>query len=163
MKTLLWMITCSFLFAAPAMSEKLPAKFNLQKITSKSKLGSKNWKKKFTVVQFWASWCDGCSKNMKKLANWKKAKKVPFKHVTVSVDETLAEAKKYLQDLPTKYKQLKRISFFDTGTVLASSLDVEAVPATFVINSKREIVGKIIGTLDAVKMKQLKEMIKGGV
>lgn len=133
---------------------------SLKKIKGNKTITNKNWKKKLTVVQFWASWCEGCSENMMKVSQLNKVKNNDVEFLPVSVDETFGEAKSYVNELPKKYRSIKKASFFDKGTQFAESADVGSLPATVVFDENRKIVSKIEGKLNRKQLKKLKRILK---
>lgn len=93
---------------------------------------------KVTVVNFWATWCVPCKKEIKnmreKLADWRK--ETDFNYMTVSIDETRAEglvrayAKAQGWDFPY---------FIDPNSDLKRSLNFQNVPFTIIVDKTGKV------------------------
>lgn len=94
---------------------------------------------KVTLVNFWATWCVPCKKEIKnirnKMAEWKQ--EVDFNYMTVSVDEARAEA------LVRSYAKSQGWDFpyyIDTNSDLMRSLNFRTVPYTIIVDANGKIV-----------------------
>lgn len=90
---------------------------------------------KFTLVDFWASWCAPCrAKNPKIKAIYKEYKSKGFEVIGVSTDRDKSKWKLAIQkdDLPWKN--------FHTST-LNRELDVTSIPYTYLLDEEGTIVG----------------------
>lgn len=95
-------------------------------------------KGKVTVVNFWATWCVPCKKEInnvrRKMADWKK--EADFNYMTVSIDESRAEglvrsyAKSQGWDFP--YYQ-------DANSDLKRSLNFQNVPFTIIVDKTGKV------------------------
>jgi len=93
---------------------------------------------KVTVINFWATWCVPCKKEIKnvreKLADWHK--EADFDYMTISIDETRAEglvrsyAKAQGWDFPY---------FIDANSDLKRSLNFQNVPFTVIIDKTGKV------------------------
>ncbi len=93
---------------------------------------------KVTLVNFWATWCVPCKKEIKnvreKLADWHKD--ADFNYMTVSIDETRAEglvrsyAKAQGWDFPY---------FIDPNKDLTRSLNFQNVPFTMIVDKTGKV------------------------
>ena len=93
---------------------------------------------KVTVINFWATWCGPCKKEIKnirqKLEGWHK--EADFNYMTVSIDESRAEgpARSYAisqgWDFPF---------YIDTNGDLKRSLNFQNVPFTIVVDKKGKV------------------------
>jgi len=96
-------------------------------------------KNKVTLVNFWATWCVPCKKEIKnvrkKMDDWKK--EADFNYMTVSVDEARAEslvrsyAKSQGWDFPY---------FIDVNSDLMRSLNFRTVPFTIIVDKNGKVV-----------------------
>ncbi len=90
-------------------------------------------KDKVTLINFWATWCVPCKKEIKnvraKLADWKK--ETDFNYMTVSIDESRAEG------LVRSYAKSQGWDFpyyIDPNSDLKRSLNFQTVPFTMIVD-----------------------------
>lgn len=95
-------------------------------------------KGKVTLVNFWATWCVPCKKEIKnvraKLPEWKK--EADFNYMTVSIDESRAEG------LVRSYAKSQGWDFpyyIDPNSDLKRSLNFQTVPFTIIIDKAGKI------------------------
>jgi thiol-disulfide isomerase/thioredoxin len=93
---------------------------------------------KVTVVNFWATWCVPCKKEIKnvreKLADWHK--EADFNYMTVSIDETRAEG------LVRSYAKAQGWDFpyyIDPNSDLKRSLNFQNVPFTIIVDKNGKV------------------------
>jgi len=95
-------------------------------------------KGKVTLINFWATWCVPCKKEIKnvrtKMADWKK--EADFNYITVSVDESRAEG------LVRSYAKSQGWDFpyyMDPNSDLKRSLNFQTVPFTMIIDKNGKV------------------------
>lgn len=93
---------------------------------------------KVTLVNFWATWCVPCKKEIKniskKMEEWKK--EADFNYMTVSVDEARAEA------LVRSYAKSQGWDFpyyIDTNSDLMRSMNFRTVPYTIIVDATGKV------------------------
>lgn len=93
---------------------------------------------KVTLINFWATWCVPCKKEIKnireKLANWHK--EADFNYMTVSIDETRAEG------LVRSYAKAQGWDFpyyIDPNSDLKRSLNFQNVPFTVIVDKNGKV------------------------
>ncbi len=110
------------------------------------------------LLQFWASWCVGCSENMETLNDMvtgqKKAILVP-----ISIDEKEEMAKAYFRKKGPKFKQVSSWALWDADASLSESLDVTSVPFLLVVDSKGKVLQSIEGHLTGLKKEKVKNLL----
>ena len=117
---------------AYAASEKITGK--AANFTLKSRSG-KNIKLselrgQVVMLNFWASWCGPCRKEMPLLEKiHKKYKRLGFTLLGVNVEENSSAAKKYLRDVKVSFPIL-----FDRTNKTSKLYDVSAMPTTILID-----------------------------
>jgi thiol-disulfide isomerase/thioredoxin len=125
--TLIFFISTSY-----AASEKLSGK--APNFTLKSRSG-KNIKLselrgQVVMLNFWASWCGPCRKEMPHLEKiHKKYKRLGFTLLGVNVEENSNDAKNYLKDVKVTFPVL-----FDNRQKTSKLYNVSAMPTTILID-----------------------------
>jgi thiol-disulfide isomerase/thioredoxin len=105
------------------------------------------------IVNFWASWCEPCQQETPLLASWYKTQH--GKVALVGLDENDSTAK------ASKFVQAKGVSYpvgFDPNMIAAGAYNIDALPQTFFLNAKHQIVDYVAGPVteaDLAKGKQL--------
>lgn len=144
---------------AQADAVKLPAKIDLSAIEGSARLTNETVKDKKVLIQFWASWCVGCSKVMEDLIPITKATD-KAKYLSISLDETKDQAKGYFKFQNETVKKLLPSSWIDPDTSLASALNVKSLPALVLIDSKGTVIESMYGHPSAEQMKKIEDFFK---
>lgn len=152
----LWLslLVSSFAFN-PVMSATLdkPAPdFTLKSLTGKNiKLSEQAGN--VVMLNFWASWCGPCRKEMPLLnALHKKYEALGFTILGINVEQELKLAKSFLADTPVEFPVL-----FDTSNTVSQAYEVIAMPTTVLIdrNGKVRYLHKGYKEGDEAKYKKL--------
>ena len=97
----------------------------------------------YYIINFWASWCAPCIKEMKSLNLLQK--KAPYLRViTISQDRNLDSAKKFFEK--NKYEKLEK--YFDKDKKILSSFSIRGLPTTFIANRDFKVFAKIEGIIE---------------
>lgn len=111
------------------------------------------------MLNFWASWCGPCRKEMPLLEEMsKRYSAAGFVLYGVNVEEDNADAKKLIKELGVTFPIL-----YDTESKASSLYNVDAMPTTVVIDKKGAIrfVNRGYKAGDEVKYReQIRELIK---
>jgi len=109
---------------------------------------------KLVIINFWATWCAPCKKEMPsldKLYQSKNFKNLQVFAVNMEQPNTL-KTKKFFDDL-----NIKKLSiFFDSNLNFVKEFKLRGVPTTVLINKKGEEFARIIGEVDFLDKKFLK-------
>ena len=133
-KKLIWIgFTLVFSISATyAASEKLSGKapnFTLKSRTGKN-IKLSELRGDVVMLNFWASWCGPCRKEMPLLEKiHKKYKRLGFTLLGVNVEENSNDAKNYLKDVRVTFPIL-----FDRTQKTSKLYDVRAMPTTILID-----------------------------
>ncbi len=121
-------------FNSFSYAEKIKA-FSLKEYASAQTYDVTQAKKK-TLINFWATWCTSCIKELDELEALKK-KYPSYEFIAISAGDTKKKIKRFLKKHPWSFKVL-----MDEDKSVSKSLGVLNLPQTWVIDKKGEIVYK---------------------
>ena len=129
--------------------------FSLPDLTGK-KVQLIDYRGKVVLLNFWATWCGPCRKEMPLFSKWQSDYGAKgFQVIGVSIDEEAAVVKEMLVKRPVTYQILMGDSKF--GDTYGG---VQALPVSFLIDAQGRIVAKYQGEADLAKMEaRIKEML----
>ncbi len=113
------------------------------------------------VVNFWASWCAPCLRELPILDRWNENwRQAGARVVAVSIDQKAANARTFVAK-----QGLSLTVLIDGPDGLARQLDLPAVPTTYVIDRNGRVVLRIEGSgeKDLEKMRTMVESLLGDV
>ena len=106
-----------------------------------SLISYKNIKAKVIIIDFWASWCGPCIKEMPNLKKYYTANKIKGLEVfSVNVDDDKKDWKKALKILKTTWTNVNSPGNFDSKTLI--TWNVEQLPSIWVLNSNGVVLAK---------------------
>ena len=113
---------------------------------------------KLVIINFWATWCAPCKREMPSLD--KLYKNSNFKNlevfaVNMEQPDTL-KTKKFFADLNIQKLKI----YFDKNFNFVKKFNLKGVPTTILINKKNEEFARIIGEVDFQDKKFLKWLLK---
>jgi len=123
-----------------------------------NEINLKEYHGKLVIINFWATWCAPCKKempsldNLNKDSNFKNLKVFP---VNVGKDNAL-KAKIFFNDLNIQNLEI----FFDPNLNLVNEFKLRGVPTTILINKKSEEFARIIGEVNFQDKKFSKWLLK---
>jgi peroxiredoxin len=87
------------------------------------------------LINFWATWCGPCRKEMPLLEQiYARYKGLGFTLLAVNVEEDSAGAEKWLKDTPVTFPVL-----FDRQNAVSKLYDVTAMPSTVIVDRKGQV------------------------
>lgn len=102
---------------------------------------------KITVLTFWASWCSPCKKELDNIAflypDWQEDYDLKLLAVTIDASQDLNKARSIVNSKAWDYEILA-----DPNQELMRKMNFQAIPQTFLINQKGEIVYSHSGYVD---------------
>lgn len=112
-------------------------------------------KHKVVLIDFWASWCGPCRKEIPTLIEaYKTYKDQGFEIVGVSLDENEVSWKRYINTANMTWPQISDLKGWKSDAALVYG--VTSIPATYLVNEKGEIIAKNIrGEQLLLKLKEL--------
>ncbi len=113
--------------------------FNLDSVKG-GKISLEDFKGRFVLLNFWATWCAPCREEMPAMDNlYKQLNNRGLEVVGVHVGPSLAGVKKFLKSVPVSFTIL-----LDKDMSLAS-WEVRGLPTTYLIDPDGKIVYKAVG------------------
>ncbi|MDZ4676662.1 MAG: TlpA disulfide reductase family protein [Oligoflexia bacterium] len=159
---ILGLIFPSMLIAGEALKlqQDFP-QFDLKIIGSKQKVSLTKLKGKVVIVNFWASWCEPCKKELplfNKIHH--ELSKQGLVIIAVNEDDEESVAIEFLKTMPLDYQSVHDIA--SNGQKLAEMCNLMAVPSTFLMNRQGKIAAIYngFGPGDEKKIrKKIKELL----
>ena len=109
---------------------------------------------KFTLINFWASWCAPCRVEHPYLMELSKNKDI--KILGINFKDKKINALKFLEELGDPYDYLAK----DSSGKQSVNFGIYGIPESILIDNKFNILKKIIGPLNEKDIKEIKEIIK---
>ena len=100
---------------------------------------------KVILVNFWATWCAPCIKEMPSLDRLKKKINKNFDVIAISVDR---DGVKKVKDFFNENKITNLEEYFDTKNSLAKEMNLIGLPTSFFINKKGDLIGYFQGDME---------------
>ena len=105
------------------------------------KLSDYAGKGKFTIVDFWASWCAPCRKQMPELIKiYDRFKNKNFEIVGVSFDNSKNEWVEYINDMKISWPQMSDLKGWDSDAIMLYA--IQGIPHTVLVNPRGIIIAK---------------------
>jgi Thiol-disulfide isomerase and thioredoxins len=124
---------------------------------SGNEINLNQYKGKLVIINFWATWCAPCKKEMPSLD--KLYQTDSFKNLQVFAvnmeQPNTSKTKKFFNDLNIKKLEI----FFDSNLNFVNEFKLRGFPTTILINKKGEEFARIIGEVDFLDKKFLKWLL----
>jgi len=125
---------------------------------SGNEINLKDYHGKLVIINFWATWCSPCKKEMPSLDNL--YQDTNFKNLQVFAvnmeQPNFIKTEKFFEDLNIKKLEI----FFDTNLNFVKEFKLRGVPTTVLINKRGEEFARIIGEVNFQDKKFLKWLLK---
>jgi thiol-disulfide isomerase/thioredoxin len=125
---------------------------------SGKEINLKDFQGKLVIINFWATWCAPCKKEMPsldKLYQDSRFKNLEILAVNMEQPNQL-KTKKFFSDLNIKKLNI----FFDINLNFVKEFKLRGVPTTILVNKKGEEFARIIGEVDFVDKDFIKWLLK---
>ena len=130
------------------------ANINLKSFDDKKIFSNKDFRKnKYTLINFWASWCAPCRVEHPYLIQLSKEKNLYI--VGVNFKDKKNNALNFLNNLGNPYNYLTK----DTNGKQSVNFGVYGVPESILINSESIVLKKFIGPLNEQDLNDIKEIV----
>ena len=101
---------------------------------------------KLTLINFWATWCAPCKKELPKLESlYQQISRSQVNIVLINIENIKYDK---IQKFFNKLKVKNLVSHFDNKLKLTKELKLRGIPITLIVNSDGKEMGRIIGDLD---------------
>ena len=100
---------------------------------------------KVLLVNFWATWCAPCIKEIPSLDRLKSKFEKNFDVIAISLDR---DGKKKVTDFFNENKIINLEKFFDINNSLAKEINLIGLPTSFFINKKGDLIGYYEGDME---------------
>ena len=110
------------------------------------KINIKDFNGSLVLMNFWATWCEPCKKEMPSLDRLQNNPKLNnLKIFVINIEkENLKKVNKFLQELNIKNLE----PYFDNPITLAKKLSLRGVPTTVLFNTEGKEFARIMGSID---------------
>ncbi len=130
------------------------AKINLKSFDDNKIYTSEDFKKsRFTLINFWASWCAPCRVEHPYLMQLSKEKNL--KILGVNFKDKKINASKFLNELGNPYYHLAK----DTKGKQSVNFGIYGIPESILINNETMVLKKFIGPLNEQNLNDIREII----
>ena len=111
------------------------------------------------VISFWAAYCNSCKKELNTIADvyedWQDETGVKLVAISIDNSRTMAKVAPYVNASDWDYEV-----YIDQNGDLKRAMGVSAIPHTFLLNSKKEIVWQHKGYVDGDEDELLEQIKK---
>ena len=119
---------------------------SLKIIDSQNNTVEINTERKILIINFWATWCAPCKKEMPSLNNL--AQKFKQEQIEIITIASGRNSIFHIEDFFLKNKIDELPKYRDPSGKTAISYKVIGLPTTIIVNSKGQEVGRILGDID---------------
>ena len=125
---------------------------------SGNEINLKDYHGKLVIINFWATWCAPCKKEMPSLDRlYQDSSFNNLEVLAVNMEQpNQIKTKKFFKKLNIKKLEI----FFDRNLNFVKEFKLRGVPTTVLINKKNEEFARIIGEVDFQNKKFLKWLVK---
>ncbi len=130
------------------------AKINLKSFNNNKIYTSEDFKKsRYTLINFWASWCAPCRIEHPYLMQLSKEKNL--KILGVNFKDKKINASKFLNELGNPYYYMAK----DTTGKQSVNFGIYGIPESILINNETIVLKKFVGPLNEQNLNDIKEII----
>lgn len=146
-------LAAALILVGTGCSNSEPAPTSTFTLLDGSKSTTSDLKGKVTLVNFWATTCVSCVKEMPQLAaTYEKFKSRGFETVAVAMSY---DPPSYVVNFAQSRQLPFKVAIDNTGEVAHAWGEIKLTPTTFILNKKGQIVKRYIGEPDFEALHQL--------
>ena len=120
-----------------------PIEFNLPLLDG-TKISLSQFKGKVVFLNFWATWCGPCRSEMPSMeAVYQKLKDKGLEILAVNLGDSKSKVSAFMNE-----NKLSFPAVLDEKSVTGSYYNVQAIPATYIIDKRGLIVARIVGSIN---------------
>ncbi len=112
-------------------------------ISGKNKISLRQFKGKVVLINFWATWCPPCREEIPDFVRLQNEYKDNLSIIGISVDQDRNPVQPFYINMKMNYPVI-----FATEKIVDEYGGISAIPTSFLVNQKGELVKKIIGYRD---------------
>ncbi len=140
---LFFLVSCSQKVDAPMskVSQNINSEFNLPNLDN-AYVSSDEYKGKYILINFWATWCAPCVKELPSLNNLNKIflKNDSFEMIAINIGQEKSVVKKFLNE-----KASVDFTVLLDEKMELSNWNVQAIPTTFLVDKTGKVLYKSEG------------------
>jgi len=157
---LLMLLTSASVFADVKIGQKA-IDFSLPSLSSPDQtVKMKSYKQKTVLLNFWASWCKGCKKEMPFLNKLASDNEGKLTVIAVNIDNKKKKANDYIDKFIAKMGGTSKIKFvYNKDKSLPKAYELDAVPCSLLIKNGK-IIKYYLGSFDEDNEKVLLNDVK---
>ena len=110
---------------------------------NKKQVNLENYSNKIYILNFWATWCDPCKKEMSSLDKLQENKDIEVFAINLE-KKNKKRTDKFFADLNIKNLSI----FYDSDLKLVKLFGIRGVPTSVILNKNREEIARVIGDID---------------
>ena len=109
-----------------------------------NKINLNSYNNQIYIINFWATWCLPCKKEMPSLDKlYSSVKEIKIFPINVDYKDKY-KSQKFFKDL-----EIKNLSiYFDINSDLVNLFRLRGIPTTIILNGKKEEIARILGEID---------------
>lgn len=111
----------------------------------------------FFILNFWATWCPPCIKEIPDLIQLEKKFNKKFKVIFISVD---SRPKRTIKKFLKKNKFKKFQTFTDQNFEISKKLEVKVMPTSIIVDSNLNEISRVEGYINWLDKKIIKKLAK---
>lgn len=117
--------------------------FTVKGLSGKT-FSSSSLKGTVTLLNFWATWCPPCRKEMPSIENlYKKMEGYDFRIVAVSASEKKSDVKKFIDAQKYTFP-----IYLDEKNSISSTLASQGIPTTYILDKNGLVIAGLVGARD---------------
>lgn len=142
---LLFFFLISHAYALPSGMKYIDKPFNAPEINLNDINGHRHtmidYQGKILIVNFWGTWCKPCRKEMPSLQRaYTQLIDDDISIIAIAMGNTLSEVKEFRNNNPVDFALLA-----DEDSAVSTNWSVPALPTTYIVNQKGQVIIRIIG------------------